>query len=758
MKYYLSTVLSYMTTAFFCAVFVFSGCEQAAGSDSGGMPEQQAPILHVLPGNQCITVSWENLPDISIFSIFAGTGDEMPDSNAGPVTITNNSAVINGLENNTAYNVWVVESAGENRKITNEKVVPVNAGIPAGKFAGSEYIYGLDGVTYTKYRNDGLNPGASGIIYSGTIVFADGSGAIIIKTSEGAYRAVKVTYENKLYKVAEATETPEIPDDKNGTIIASFGDAYTANIVVGKLVTFDSNGGDTEASPAAITVEAGKTVGTLPVPPAKANFQFSGWKKADGSAFTADTVVDSNITVYAQWWTAEGGTKTFAKMGDMKYFLENFYGENSAANPVDIVLTDAITTDDLKTDNDSLGNIFDALDGKYVTLDMSAVTGTEITKNGAKLGNMRKDKDKLVSITLPSSLEKVGEYVFEDCTSLESVDFPDTLADLGKEAFAGCTALTSVEFPDTLTDLGKAAFKGCASLSTVTLPSGVTEILDSTFEGCASLDFDDAFFANITKIGASAFKGSGITSFTVSQKITQIGDINSNNAFENCIELVSVDISALGTSSLKTVGASTFAGCSKLKNLTLPTTGLESIGAKTFMNCAALEEVTLPESLTQIGGNTFDGCTSLRTVTWTKTGASPKFGVATFANCTSLRSFSCPEGITSLNTLPVPGTTSGVFYNTGLEEITLPESLTTIPANTFKDSKNLTEIIIKKSSTAITLSNVNAFTGTPFASAGNDAHIYVPDEATVTAYKSANKWKDTPPISDYVSVKPNSTD
>ena len=82
-------------------------------------------------------------------------------------------------------------------------------------------------------------------------------------------------------------------------------------------------------------------------------------------------------------------------------------------------------------------------------------------------------------------------------------------------------------------------------------------------------------------------------------------------------------------------------------------------------------------------------------------------------------------------------------------------TLTRLCNNAFNGCANLTEIIILKPSSngVITLSNVNAFTGTPFASAGNDAHIYVPDEASVTAYKAANNWK-TDAISSYISLKP----
>ena len=70
-------------------------------------------------------------------------------------------------------------------------------------------------------------------------------------------------------------------------------------------VTFNKNGGDTEASPATMTVTSPATnVGTLPTAPVKAGYALVGWNtKADGSgsAFTATTTVTADITVFAQW-------------------------------------------------------------------------------------------------------------------------------------------------------------------------------------------------------------------------------------------------------------------------------------------------------------------------------------------------------------------------------------------------------------------------------------------------------------------------
>jgi uncharacterized repeat protein (TIGR02543 family) len=95
----------------------------------------------------------------------------------------------------------------------------------------------------------------------------------------------------------------------NGSGTAFTGStAVTANITVyaqwTATVTFNKNGGDTEASPASIAnVASGATV-TLPTAPTFALHTFAGWNTAangSGTAFTGSTAVTANITVYAQW-------------------------------------------------------------------------------------------------------------------------------------------------------------------------------------------------------------------------------------------------------------------------------------------------------------------------------------------------------------------------------------------------------------------------------------------------------------------------
>ena len=103
-------------------------------------------------------------------------------------------------------------------------------------------------------------------------------------------------------------------------------------------VTFDSQNADTAASPASITVtEPATTVSALPTAPAKNGFEFGGWftkANGEGTAFTASTVVNNNITVYAKW-TATAPVDTSAQdVASLKSTLAISFADGDSATSV----------------------------------------------------------------------------------------------------------------------------------------------------------------------------------------------------------------------------------------------------------------------------------------------------------------------------------------------------------------------------------------------------------------------------------------
>jgi len=76
---------------------------------------------------------------------------------------------------------------------------------------------------------------------------------------------------------------------------------------------------------------------------------------------------------------------------------------------------------------------------------------------------------------------------FSDCAKLEHVHLNEGLQVIEKDAFRGCTALQSVTIPSTVVKLGNCAFQGCRNLAEVRLNEGLQTIGGYAFERCLGL-------------------------------------------------------------------------------------------------------------------------------------------------------------------------------------------------------------------------------------------------------------------------------
>ena len=82
---------------------------------------------------------------------------------------------------------------------------------------------------------------------------------------------------------------------------------YMWQVATGISVTFDKNGGDTEANPNRMMQELNPNGNYFELPsvqPTREGYEFTGWNtQADGTgaSFTAETEVKQSLTVYAQW-------------------------------------------------------------------------------------------------------------------------------------------------------------------------------------------------------------------------------------------------------------------------------------------------------------------------------------------------------------------------------------------------------------------------------------------------------------------------
>lgn len=93
------------------------------------------------------------------------------------------------------------------------------------------------------------------------------------------------------------------------------------------------------------------------------------------------------------------------------------------------------------------------------------------------------------NITLPSNLQTIAPYAFEEMWGLESIEIPDSVTKIGKGAFAYCCSLKEITLPrnSLFTEIPDECFLNCAGLGSLSLPSSVTKIGRYAFKNCPSL-------------------------------------------------------------------------------------------------------------------------------------------------------------------------------------------------------------------------------------------------------------------------------
>ena len=222
----------------------------------------------------------------------------------------------------------------------------------------------------------------------------------------------------------------------------------------------------------------------------------------------------------------------------------------------------------------------------------------------------------LVTVTLPASLDSIGDSAFSGCTGLQRAIFPDAETYLGINYDSGSARLNSgndskiyigseeynpeeIDWPSTMTKIPDYAFYGNITLKNINIPKTVTEIGEDAFYDCRNLTSMD-IPNSVTTIGDGAFCGcSGLISVEIPNSITEISDYT----FCRCERLSSVTI----PNSVTSIGSDAFRKCERLSSVTIPNS-VTSIGSSAFSNCSRLKSVTIPNSVTEIGTSAFYGC------------------------------------------------------------------------------------------------------------------------------------------------------
>jgi hypothetical protein len=337
----------------------------------------------------------------------------------------------------------------------------------------------------------------------------------------------------------------------------------------------------------------------------------------------------------------------------------------------------------------------------------------------------------LTTVTLPSTLTRIGVRAFQDCRALTAIAIPaavtviedaaflnanalvvtfvgvPTLETIGAQAFqtqlAG-GAMSTFPIPASVRTIGNNAFTNRA-LTSIVIPATVETWGSGVFEGTAiTSEADVTFPVGITHIPARMFANTALVSMNLPASVTTIGNgvfafsppPGSRPQIANSGGIQSFTFPPLVTE----IPNSLFSGVSSLRSITIPNT-ITRIGSNAFAN-SGLRELTIPSSVEHIGSEAFRGSTALSSITLNE--GLDTIGNRAFMGMTALRAINIPSSVKYFEA--GPGAFDGVFMNSPITSpIVIPRGVRVIGNNTFRNTR-IPSVVISDSTTSI---GANAF-------------------------------------------------
>lgn len=284
-----------------------------------------------------------------------------------------------------------------------------------------------------------------------------------------------------------------------------------------------------------------------------------------------------------------------------------------------------------------------------IALEMLTFTDGEVIP-GIYLYEMRT----MHHVTLPQNLKTIGDASFQNCSALEDIEVAADVK-LGLDPFGYCDALETAVTPYVRVLNAKYVTILGQFDDSISLQERVEKI---TFAG------DITYLPNLACLNAKSLKEA-----VIPDTVTSLGI----SAFAQCTSLTTVKLS----SNLTAISEAAFKNCQSLTSINLENLGkIERIDAEAFYRCKSLKSMSIPAN-TIVGKNAFYDCNFTELIT-------PYF-----------------ESIPDAKKLTILNGDKIVLKGNNVEQLTLPETLTTLPQSALNGCTALTELVLPGSLTTI---------------------------------------------------------
>lgn len=210
----------------------------------------------------------------------------------------------------------------------------------------------------------------------------------------------------------------------------------------------------------------------------------------------------------------------------------------------------------------------------------------------------------ITEVHIPANVEEICDSAFYNCKSLEKLTIENGLVSIDHNAFFECIKLKEIVLPTSLKTVGSAAFRGCESLECAVISEGTETLGNGAFLGCCKLKHLE-LPSSLSEIEPAAISNcTSLSTILLNEKSPYFAFADGmifDKAVTKLIYCSAQNVSAVIPDGVEEICSYAFAGCTKLKSITLPKS-LKKISGYSFRNTGLLSDVYLPEGV-EVDGN-----------------------------------------------------------------------------------------------------------------------------------------------------------